>query len=75
VTFYIYYDKQPKRFLKKLDKHISKRLMDKIDKTLKENYVPQDAKAVVSHHGVFRIRIGDYRALYRIEMEKGKFML
>ncbi len=66
MTFSIGYDKQPRKFLKKSDKHIAKRIMDKIDQVLKENPVPHDAKSVVGKSGVFRIRIGDYRALYRV---------
>lgn len=32
MTFLIEYDKQPQNFLKKSDKYISIRIMDKIDK-------------------------------------------
>ncbi|MBI2499160.1 type II toxin-antitoxin system RelE/ParE family toxin [Candidatus Woesearchaeota archaeon] len=66
MTFSINYDKQPRKFLKKSEKHIAKRIIDKIDQVLKENPVPHDAKSVVGKSGVFRIRIGDYRTLYRI---------
>jgi len=66
MTFYIKYDKQPRRFLKKLDKHLIKRIMDKVDDLLIDNPVPHNAKSIVGEHGVFRVRIGDYRALYRV---------
>ena len=74
MIFSIDYDKQPREFLRKLDKHISKRILDKID-TLKENPVPQNIKAIVGQHGVFRIRIGDYRALYRINYQGNKIII
>lgn len=68
MKFLINYDSQPERFLGKLDKHISKRIMDKIDNLLTENPIPNDAKRV---HGfdipTFRIRVGKYRVLYRID--------
>lgn len=35
MSFNIDYDKQPQNFLKKSDKHISKRIIDKIDELLK----------------------------------------
>jgi len=73
--FVIEYDKQPKRFLKKSDKQISKRIMNKIDETLKDRAVPHDARTIVGHHGVFRIRIGDYRALYRINYVDNKVVI
>lgn len=75
MSFSIDYDKQPKRFLKKLGKHLVSRIMDKIDETLINNPVPHDAKSVVGRHGVFRIRIGDHRALYRINYNKKKIII
>lgn len=75
MTFEIVYDKQPQQFLKKAEKHIIVRIMDKIDWLLKENPVPHDAKAVVGHHGVFRVRVGDYRALYRVSYQEKKIVI
>jgi len=68
MIFQILYDKQPVKFIKKLSKDISTRLIDKINE-LSNNCVPHNAKTVVGKHGVFRIRIGDYRALYRVNYE------
>ncbi len=67
--YQIEYDIQPQKFLEKLDRHIAQRIMDKID-TLTVNPIPQNAKTIIGEHGVFRIRIGDYRALYRIAKQK-----
>lgn len=75
MTFFIKYDKQPRKFLKKQDKNTSERIIDKIEETLKENPVPQDAKAIVGEHGVFRIRVGKIRALYRINYEKKEIII
>ena len=49
--------------------------MSKIEK-LKDNPVPSDAKFLGRHEGdkVFRIRIGDYRVLYKIK-DKEKVIL
>lgn len=65
MSFSILYDKQPEKFLKKCDKHIAIRLTEKIENILTANPVPHNAKSIVGEHGVFRMRIGDYRALYR----------
>lgn len=70
MTFEISYDKQPVKFLKKLNKSIVKRVLDKIDAVFTNEPVPSDAKRIFGEHGVFRIRIGDYRILYRIDYEK-----
>ncbi len=44
MTFQIDYDKQPQKFLKKSDKSIAKRIMDKIDELLLENPVSHGAR-------------------------------
>ncbi len=43
--------------------------MDKIEYALTSNPVPSGAKTIVGEHGVFRIRVGDYRVLYRINYQ------
>ena len=75
MTFSIDYDIQPLDFLKKCDKHISKRIIDKAEELLSDNPVPHTAKTIIGEHGVFRIRIGDYRALYRINYNNNKMII
>lgn len=67
MLYSIFIEKHVLKFLSKLEKSISKRLLEKIEK-LRENPLPSDAKRVVNMKDtVFRIRIGQYRVLYRIE--------
>lgn len=63
------------RFLDKLDNQTKERIITRLKK-LKENPVPGDAKFIGRHKGekVFRYRIGNYRALYKIK-EKEKIIL
>ena len=75
MNFSIEYDKQPRKFLLKLDKHIAARINDKIESTLSNNPVPSDAKTIIGERGVFRIRIGDYRILYRISYQQNKIII
>ncbi len=75
MNFLIDYAKHPTNFLKKSDKHISKRIIDKIESTLSSNPVPHDAKSIVGEHNVFRIRVGDYRILYRINYQDNKIIV
>lgn len=75
MTFFIYYDNQPLNFLKKSDKHLSNRIIDKIEELLPNNPVPHTAKSIIGEQGVFRIRIGDYRALYRIDYSEKKIII
>lgn len=59
-------DKQAVRFLKKCEKLLFERIQQKLG-LLKQNPIPQDAKRVIGcEQPTFRIRIGKYRALYRI---------
>ena len=52
-----------------------KRILDKIDEVLKDNPVPADSKHIIGEHGVYRIRIGDYRAIYRINYQENKIII
>ncbi|MBI2110632.1 type II toxin-antitoxin system RelE/ParE family toxin [Candidatus Woesearchaeota archaeon] len=75
MSFLIIYDKQPQKFLNKLDKHISQRIIDKIDEIFLHTVILQNAKSIIGEHGVFRIRIGDYRALYRVNYRENKIII
>ena len=63
------------KYLEKLDSHISKRIEERL-KNLKATPVPSDAKFIERDKGdkVFRYRIGDYRALYKLK-EKERIVL
>ena len=56
------------KFLEKSDNNISQRIEDRL-KNLAENPFPADAKFIYRDKGdkVFRYRIGDYRALYKVK--------
>jgi mRNA interferase RelE/StbE len=65
MNFSLVYDSQPTNFLKKQDKFISKRILDKLGKIFDNSVIPSDAKSIIGRHNCFRVRIGDYRVLYR----------
>ena len=75
MVFGIVYDKQPIKFLNKINKEINNRILDKIEETLTNDPVPHDTKSIVGKHGVFRIRIGDYRVWYRINYQESKIIV
>ncbi len=56
------------KFLEKLDKHISQRIEERL-RNLGPNPVPSDSKFIKREDNdkIFRYRIGDYRALYKIK--------
>ena len=57
------------QFLKKLDQHIKNRIEERLKK-LGDNPVPSDAKFIgrdEQNEKIFRYRIGDFRALYKIK--------
>jgi len=63
------------KFLEKIDDHIQKRIESRLIK-LGENPIPNDAKFICRDNGdkVFRYRIGEYRALYKVK-DKEKIVL
>lgn len=74
MSYSLFIEKQVLKYLSKLNKKISKRIIEKI-KLLKENPVPHDSKRLINvKDKVFRIRIGNYRVLYRID-ENGKIII
>jgi len=75
MNFTLEYDSHVLKFLSKLDKHIAQRIIDKLEEILSITPIPHDAKAIVGEHGVFRLRIGDFRALYRINFEVKKVII
>ncbi|MEA5510606.1 type II toxin-antitoxin system RelE/ParE family toxin [Crocosphaera sp. UHCC 0190] len=58
--------KTAKKELSKLSRDIQERIRNKID-TLKINPYPPDVKQLKNGDGRLRIRIGDYRIIYRVE--------
>ena len=67
--FAIKLDNQPRDFLKKCETEIYDRIKEKL-KGLQENPVLHDAKRVVGYREpTFRVRVGKYRILYRINYE------
>lgn len=73
--FEIKFDKQAEHFLTKCENEIFERISSKIE-ILKQNPVPHDAKRVLGYESpTFRIRIGKYRTLYRINYEEKRIIV
>lgn len=73
--FEIKLDKQPEHFLSKCEDKLFDRICEKLE-MLKSNPVPHDAKRVLGYElPTFRIRIGKYRALYRINYEEKRIII
>ncbi len=58
------------KFLKKAERQLAKRLMDKIE-GLEQDPFPKDVKRVVNQQEkVFRVRVGDYRIQYCVFFDR-----
>ncbi|MCL7414794.1 MAG: type II toxin-antitoxin system RelE/ParE family toxin [ANME-2 cluster archaeon] len=67
--FDIYLDIPAQKFLKKLDLSSSLRIIETIKK-LAEDPIPHDSKRIIGEkEKVFRIRVGKFRVLYRVDYE------
>lgn len=62
----ISFSKSAEKFIKKIDKQLARRLIEKIEKLALDPF-PTDRKRVVNRkEKVFRVRVGDYRIQYSI---------
>ena len=66
MRFNVSYSNRSKRFLKKADKVLVKRIIEKTEK-LREDPIIHDTKTVEGSKSLFRIRVGDYRILYEVD--------
>ena len=66
MMFDVSYSNRSKKFLKKADKVIVKRVIEKIEK-LRKAPIIHDTKTVEGSKGLFRVRVGDYRILYEVD--------
>jgi len=64
--FAIRYSTRARKFLKRVDRTISRRLMKKIER-LREKPILSDTKKIVGSRSLFRVRVGDYRILYEVD--------
>ena len=64
-----------KKFIKKTDKEIARRIIEKIEK-LKIEPFPSDVKRVVGKkEKIFRVRVGDYRIQYSVFYDKNTIFI
>ena len=68
----VHLSQRAEKFLDKLDAHLRERIVDRL-KRLAVDPVPTDAKFLGRDEGekVFRYRIGEYRALYKVKESLG----
>ena len=73
--FEIALDKQADKFLRKCEKILFDRIVKKLEE-LSQNPVPQDSKTIQGDNRLtFRIRIGDYRVLYRVNHSEKRIVV
>jgi len=65
------YSCRAQKFLRKLDNLTAERIRARLER-LEITPVPSDAKWITRHNGesLFRYRIGDYRALYKVKEDE-----
>ncbi len=68
--FSVEFSSSATKFLKKAEKQLAKRLIERIEK-LTDDPFPTDVKRIVNQkEKIFRIRVGDYRIQYSVYFEK-----
>lgn len=69
MVYQIELTRSVRQSLKSLPRSILKRIDAKI-LSLAENPRPQDAKMLRGKQGLFRVRVGNYRIVYRVEDDR-----
>lgn len=69
MGFKIIYKASIQHDLKKLDPFIAKKVLDKLEKDLSDNFRKGEA-LTGEYKGLFKYRIGDYRVLYALLEEE-----
>ncbi len=73
--FEIEFSSIAKKFLKKAEKEVAVRVVERIEK-LSEDPFPKDVKRIVNlKEKVFRVRVGDYRIQYLVLHEKSMIFI
>lgn len=69
MTYKIVTSPVAQKSLKSLPQNMKKRIDAKIS-ALAKNPRPPDAKVLQGKHGLLRVRVGDYRIIYRVEDDR-----
>ena len=69
ALYEIFWKSSAKKELKKIDKRYIKKILDEI-KTLSQEPYPINHKKLIGSQNLFRIRINDYRVVYKVEEDK-----
>ena len=73
--FMVVLSSHSKKFLRKVDKQLFRRFMEKI-RVLGSDPFPSDSKRVVGRkEKVFRIRVGDYRVEYLVDYDINEVLI
>ncbi|MCL7411094.1 MAG: type II toxin-antitoxin system RelE/ParE family toxin [Methanosarcinaceae archaeon] len=67
--FVILLDLPAQKFLKKIDKIIASRIVESIEKLAEEPILHDSKRIIGSKENLFRIRVGKFRVLYRVDYE------
>ena len=71
--FEVVLSNQASKFIKKADKTLAKRLIEKLE-SIKKIPIGHDSKKIVGRD-LFRIRVGDYRILYCVKYDLKKILI
>ena len=73
--FVVEFSSQARKFLKKTEKQIAKRIVEEIEKLTHDPF-PSDVKRVVNRkEKIFRVRVGDYRIEHCPTSEEDTYIL
>jgi mRNA interferase RelE/StbE len=69
AQYEIFWKLSAKKELKKIDKRYIKKIIDEVE-VLSNNPYPKNHKKLIGSKNLYRIRINDYRVVYKVEDER-----
>lgn len=75
MKFEVHLSSRSHKFLKRTEKRTYERLIRNVE-TLADNPFPSEAKKIIGRkEKLFRIRVGDYRILYEVYLDKNVILV
>jgi len=74
-SFEVRWHEKAVRDLKKLDKEISRKIIDQVKNHLIRKPIQLSKSLKGRFHGLFRYIVGDYRVIFVLDYEKGELLI
>ena len=75
MNFEVHLSSRANKFLKKADKDLYNRIVSRLENLVQDPFPPDAKKVLGQKEKVFRVRVGDYRVLYVVFLDKNALLV